>query len=587
MPKLSFAMPNSMESAKSLDDTDKDDDEVHRFQLGRKAAETLAPRFTFQELLDMLAKEHDQALATLRSEISSDSAPVKKFSAKVVTLPGNSIPSRSSRGSPAVVRDETLCISDEDVKRSNSKKSTITGQRRRVSFGAPSQPPHNESQEEEEKTCTEPEKPRSIEPGPPPARKTSVSFQSSGADAGDGSLAALVPMPTHAEDEEEQPAAAPRGRKSLDSMRSIEPGRLARIVREIKLFEEARATSESVVAIRGFLDHTNPSRAAMLFAIFWKLSIVVSACVPLIRMIEDERMENQTLDAFEFTFDLCFLVDLAVRLATCPRTISFIRSPYFILEVLAMLPLVLRITVGGSVPAQEGAMRLSLLILTPIIRLCKLMRFFSFHFNIFGEVVSMTKGALVFLLFWLLIIVLVSSSLLYMAEPRTNLATFQKCIWFSLVTMTTVGYGDVTPESTGGIIISMISMIVSFLFLAIPVGILGNAFTEVWSDRDRLVVAWKFEEMLDGMGMSYQEVPTLFRRYDLDQDGAIGLREFRLMNEEMQTGLDDKGLAKLFKTMDKDGNNSLDQKEFVEAFFPHAYSILYEKTKLRRLSSSN
>lgn len=238
-------------------------------------------------------------------------------------------------------------------------------------------------------------------------------------------------------------------------------------------------------------------------------------------------------------------------------------------------------------PAQEGAMRLSLLILTPIIRLCKLMRFFSFHFNIFGEVVSMTKGALVFLLFWLLIIVLVSSSLLYMAEPRTNLATFQKCIWFSLVTMTTVGYGDVTPESTGGIIISMISMIVSFLFLAIPVGILGNAFTEVWSDRDRLVVAWKFEEMLDGMGMSYQEVPTLFRRYDLDQDGAIGLREFRLMNEEMQTGLDDKGLAKLFKTMDKDGNNSLDQKEFVEAFFPHAYSILYEKTKLRRLSSSN
>lgn len=590
---MPFAMPNSMEDPgdDSSEDSDNDGDDDTCAQLGVPATNPPASRFTFQELLGMLAKEHDRVLAMVRAEISSNTTtttPIQPFSAQPLQS-GRYIPLGSSTGA---VENKTLCVPDELVSSlSDRSRHSSKSSRGRVSFSVSApihiiEQPANEDQEEQ--MSVEPDSPRSAEPESPRRRisilkRSDTPFSTGGTS---GCLAGIVPLSTHREDDDE----APR-RKSLESASDDGHYRcncsLSRIVKHLKDFEDARAVADRVIAIRGFLDHTNKSKAARWFATIWEIFILISACVPMVRMTEDERMENQTLDVLELIFDFCFLFELTARLATCPRIVAFLRSPYFIIDVLTMLPIVLRITVGGSVPAEEGAIRLSLLLLTPILRLMKLMRFFSFHFNLFGEVVNMTKGALVFLLLWLLVIVLVSSSLLYMVEPRTNLETYQRCIWLSLVTMTTVGYGDATPESTGGTIIIMTLMIVSFLFLAIPVGILGNAFTEVWADRDRLVVVWKFIEMLNEAGMSYGDIPSFYRRYDLGEDGAIGLREFKLMNEDMQTGLDEKSIAKLFQSVDKDDSGTIDQKEFIEAFFPSAFSALYGRIKLRRSQSAS
>jgi hypothetical protein len=258
-----------------------------------------------------------------------------------------------------------------------------------------------------------------------------------------------------------------------------------------------------------------------------------------------------------------------------------------VLDAFAFLPLVLRPAAGNSTSIEENPVQLGLLLFTPILRLQKFMRPFSFLFNIFGEVVNMTKGALIFLLLWLFIIVLIASSSIYIAEPRSNLEDYSQCIWLSLVTMTTVGYGDKIPETLAGALILMNLMIVSFLFLAIPVGILGNAFTQVWADRDRLTIVWKAVEMMRERGMKTRHIPEFFSQFDPNQDGAIGLDEFKRMSDQMQCGLDESRLTKLFQRIDKDNSHSIDQKEFVQAFFPEAYSRLYGKLQFKSQSFSN
>eukprot|EP00427_Karlodinium_veneficum_P054141 CAMPEP_0169417270 /NCGR_PEP_ID=MMETSP1017-20121227/63628_1 /TAXON_ID=342587 /ORGANISM="Karlodinium micrum, Strain CCMP2283" /LENGTH=77 /DNA_ID=CAMNT_0009525397 /DNA_START=40 /DNA_END=269 /DNA_ORIENTATION=+ len=60
--------------------------------------------------------------------------------------------------------------------------------------------------------------------------------------------------------------------------------------------------------------------------------------------------------------------------------------------------------------------------------------------------------------------------------------------------MTTVGYGDITPSTVGGKGTMITLMIISSLYMAIPIGIVGYAFSEVWNNRDRLLLMHRMRD---------------------------------------------------------------------------------------------
>ena len=73
-----------------------------------------------------------------------------------------------------------------------------------------------------------------------------------------------------------------------------------------------------------------------------------------------------------------------------------------------------------------------------------------------------------------------------MVEPRDNVESLLKAMWLTIVTMATAGYGDTVSASVTGSIIVAILVVSSFLYMAMPLGIIVHAFTTVWDDKDRI-----------------------------------------------------------------------------------------------------
>merc|ERR1719491_432360 len=108
---------------------------------------------------------------------------------------------------------------------------------------------------------------------------------------------------------------------------------------------------------------------------------------------------------------------------------------------------------------------------------------------------------------------------------------FADSYWMTIVTMSTVGYGDVVPQTRPGRIVTSVMVIVSLLYMAVPLGLIGHAFTEVWADRHRILLVQRARDCLAQFGYTADSLMGLFRHFDTDGSGEIDLSEFSTMIE--------------------------------------------------------
>merc|ERR1712113_1040361 len=120
------------------------------------------------------------------------------------------------------------------------------------------------------------------------------------------------------------------------------------------------------------------------------------------------------------------------------------------------------------------------------------------------------------------------------------------------------------PQSALGYIIVSILIYTCSCYMAMPIGIVGQAFSDVWTDRDRLILMSRTRERLKENGYTATEIPQLFFLFDMDRDGQLSLDEFQQMMTEMKVGLGADRLVKLFKTFDTDESGGIDDQEFVK-----------------------
>jgi len=340
----------------------------------------------------------------------------------------------------------------------------------------------------------------------------------------------------------------------------------------VSLFKRRSTRGEFAQIAWNFLDNPESSRAARVYARIQPFYYLLTVAVGISQTLDPPPIDTDIARAINFAVDSSFMIEIMVRYLSGPASFgAFISNLYNIIDLLSCLPLFVRL---AMVLHDDRELPDFMVCLVACLRLLKIMRRFQ-TFHLIVGAFKLAYEALPVLMFTLWAIILTFASAVYLVEPRSNIDTLPRAIWFTLVTMTTVGYGDITPVSVEGHCVVSLLMIISVLYMAIPLGIVGHAFTQVWEDRDRILLVKKTQAALLQWGYTANDIPLVFSIFDSLGQGELNLADFRRMINQMCIGLGEKRIVQLFQSFDKDEDGFITDREFVKSVFPMAYHEVY------------
>jgi voltage-gated potassium channel len=232
------------------------------------------------------------------------------------------------------------------------------------------------------------------------------------------------------------------------------------------------------------LDPAARPRGLSKLNIFIALAIIASVAVAVLETEASVAAGREALFRnLEILFAGVFAVEYALRFWTAAEDARlgsgwrarwrWMVSPAAIIDVLAIVP---ALALSGLAPSYM----LRLLRLARILRLAKLGRL-SRAWRLMSEAIRSRRYELLLTLFAAVFVMLVSATLLYLVEGPAQPEKFgsiPRALWWSVVTLTTIGYGDVYPESPLGRVLAAFTAVMGVGLIAAPAGILAGAFTE-------------------------------------------------------------------------------------------------------------
>lgn len=185
------------------------------------------------------------------------------------------------------------------------------------------------------------------------------------------------------------------------------------------------------------------------------------------------------LNASDYVVFGLFTIEYALRIATAPSKRKYLFSFYGILDLLALAPFYVTVVLGLAVGLELEAVRVFRLF--GAIHLLRLVRY-SNAARRFRQALALAKEELVLVLTVAAVLLFVSSVGIYYFEHEKQPEKFGSVLhsmWWAIVTLTTVGYGDVYPITAAGRIFTSIVMVCGLAVVAVPAGIMASALSEV------------------------------------------------------------------------------------------------------------
>jgi voltage-gated potassium channel len=210
-----------------------------------------------------------------------------------------------------------------------------------------------------------------------------------------------------------------------------------------------------------------PGRNFDIFLIIVILSSVVALFADSVVAIHNQY--GDLLFAAEILFTILFTIEYAARIYCCPNRRAYITSFYGIVDLLATLPTYLSIFIPG---AQH-------LLIIRVFRVLRVFRVFKlFHYmseaNVLVRSLMSSRRKISVFLIAVLTLIVVFGALMYLIEgPANGFTSLPRSMYWAIVTVTTVGYGDIVPKTALGQLVAAMAMVTSYAIIAIPTGILS------------------------------------------------------------------------------------------------------------------
>lgn len=213
------------------------------------------------------------------------------------------------------------------------------------------------------------------------------------------------------------------------------------------------------------------TKAGKWFDIILMIIIILSVFMVMLESIESFRIKHeQSLLIFEWFFTIFFTLEYLLRLYCVHKPIKYATSFFGIIDLLATVPTYLEL----FIPNTHFLIVVRALRLMRVFRIFKLANFLKESKYIADSLKASRQKIAVFLTFVLLMTIIIGS-IMYLVEGGSNdaFSSIPRSIYWAIVTLTTVGYGDITPSTPVGQFLAAAVMILGYAVLAVPTGIVS------------------------------------------------------------------------------------------------------------------
>jgi len=198
--------------------------------------------------------------------------------------------------------------------------------------------------------------------------------------------------------------------------------------------------------------------------------IVLSILAVMLESIETYRLKwSAILGKAEWFFTLVFLVEYVVRIMVSPKPKKYIFSFLGVVDFLAIIPSFIAL----SIPEAQTFIIIRSIRLLRIYRILKLYRFIRAGNLLILALLNSLRKISIFMLFILVLVILLGTIMYVVEGGKNGFFSIPLSIYWAVITLTTVGYGDIVPVTNLGKFIATFIMLLGYSIIAIPTGIVS------------------------------------------------------------------------------------------------------------------
>lgn len=222
------------------------------------------------------------------------------------------------------------------------------------------------------------------------------------------------------------------------------------------------------------------TKEGKLFDIILIITIIISIILVMLESVSsiDQNYHN-FLNISEWVITILFTLEYIARIICIKKPTSYIFSFYGIIDFLATIPKYISLIFVGT----HALIALRALRLLRVFRILKLARYMGASINLMAALKASRIKIFVFL-FAILVLTIILGTIMYLIEgPQNGFTSIPYSMYWAIVTLTTVGYGDISPQTPIGQFIASIVMVLGYGIIAVPTGIVTSEMSKIDTDN--------------------------------------------------------------------------------------------------------
>ncbi|QNM86211.1 ion transporter [Polaribacter pectinis] len=213
------------------------------------------------------------------------------------------------------------------------------------------------------------------------------------------------------------------------------------------------------------------TKEGKLFDVILLIAIIASIVLVMLESIESfDKEYHNFLNISEWVITILFSIEYILRVVSIKKPFKYIFSFYGIIDFLSTIPKYLSFIIIGS----HHFVALRALRLLRVFRILKLARYIGASNNL-KIALKASRAKIAVFIFFIVIICIILGTIMYMIEGAENgFTSIPRSVYWAIVTLTTVGFGDIAPQTPLGQLIASVIMILGYGIIAIPTGIVSS-----------------------------------------------------------------------------------------------------------------